>query len=322
MTDSSRAPATLSLSRLLLLDAVWRHRSLSDAARECGLSISTASRQLSQAKRDFGDPLFIRSGYELYPTDRMSALSAELEPLLAQLSGLMKPGSFDPATMKKTFRIMTADNGFMAFIAPALKLIQQQAPHVSLEILLPKPALTEQMLKDGSVDLVITPELPCAADLESQPLARIRKCLLMRKGHPLARELLAHGLESLSLEQIIAWPQAFTNLVKTQEAQQFARAPSSIQMPYFNSIAFALLDTDYIDWIPESAANYWENFPGLVSFPVPEKLSPAFTPKLVWSARSTHNPEHVWLRSLIIGRAHELYGTSAGEALKKSPSAP
>ena len=158
MTDSSRAPATLSLSRLLLLDAVWRLRSLSDAAKECGLSVSTASRQLSQARKDFGDELFIRSGYELYPTDRMNALSNELEPLLARLSGLMRPEEFDPATLRKTFRVMTADNGFMAFIAPSLRLLQEQAPRVSLDIVLPQPESIERMLKDGSIDLAITSE--------------------------------------------------------------------------------------------------------------------------------------------------------------------
>lgn len=307
MTDSSRAPATLSLSRLLLLDAVWRLRSLSDAAKECGLSVSTASRQLSQARKDFGDELFIRSGYELYPTDRMNALSNELEPLLARLSGLMRPEEFDPATLRKTFRVMTADNGFMAFIAPSLRLLQEQAPRVSLDIVLPQPESIERMLKDGSIDLAITPIPQNAADLESLPLARIRKCLLMRKGHPLAKELLEHGLESLTPEKIAKWPQAFTNLVKVPEEKSIVNPPSVLRVPYFNSIAFALPDTDYIDWIPESAANYWENFPGLISFPLPEDISPAFTPRLIWSARSTHNPEHVWLRSLIISRARELY---------------
>ncbi len=287
MTDSSRAPATLSLSRLLLLDAVWRLRSLSDAAKECGLSVSTASRQLSQARKDFGDELFIRSGYELYPTDRMNALSNELEPLLARLSGLMRPEEFDPATLRKTFRVMTADNGFMAFIAPSLRLLQEQAPRVSLDIVLPQPESIERMLKDGSIDLAITPIPQNAADLESLPLARIRKCLLMRKGHPLAKELLEHGLESLTPEKIAKWPQAFTNLVKVPEEKSIVNPPSVLRVPYFNSIAFALLDTDYIDWIPESAANYWENFPGLISFPLPEDISPAFTPRLIWSARST-----------------------------------
>ena len=230
MTDSSRAPATLSLSRLLLLDAVWRLRSLSDAAKECGLSVSTASRQLSQARKDFGDELFIRSGYELYPTDRMNALSNELEPLLARLSGLMRPEEFDPATLRKTFRVMTADNGFMAFIAPSLRLLQEQAPRVSLDIVLPQPESIERMLKDGSIDLAITPIPQNAADLESLPLARIRKCLLMRKGHPLAKELLEHGLESLTPEKIAKWPQAFTNLVKVPEEKSIVNPPSVLRI--------------------------------------------------------------------------------------------
>ena len=174
----------------------------------------------------------------------------------------MRPEEFDPATLRKTFRVMTADNGFMAFIAPSLRLLQEQAPRVSLDIVLPQPESIERMLKDGSIDLAITPIPQNAADLESLPLARIRKCLLMRKGHPLAKELLEHGLESLPPEKIAKWPQAFTNLVKVPEEKSIVNPPSVLRVPYFNSIAFALLDTDYIDWIPESAANYWENFPG------------------------------------------------------------
>ncbi|MDL2059939.1 LysR family transcriptional regulator [Mesosutterella sp. AGMB02718] len=307
MSKNSKNP-TLSLSRLQLLESIFRNRSLSAAAKECGLSVSAASRQLSQAREDFEDELFVRSGYDMIPTDRMSELEEELAPLLSRLQSLTDKEDFDPSKIQKTFRIMTADNGFIAFIAPALKDINRQAPRASIEILNLSPDRLGEFLREGRADLAIMPRVPAAADLASLPLARIRKHIMMRRDHPLALDLIRNGVSSLTIEKIIRWPQAYTSLTPQAKILKLEEAPCHLSFPYLNSSPAVLLDTDYIDWVPESSVKYWERIPGLISFELPDSICPPFTPKLIWSRRSSGNPENVWLRSLIIGKARENYG--------------
>lgn len=307
MSKNSKNP-TLSLSRLQLLESIFRNRSLSAAAKECGLSVSAASRQLSQAREDFEDELFVRSGYDMIPTDRMSELEEELAPLLSRLQSLTDKEDFDPSKIQKTFRIMTADNGFIAFIAPALKDINRQAPRASIEILNLSPDRLGEFLREGRADLAIIPRVPAAADLASLPLARIRKHIMMRRDHPLALDLIRNGVSSLTIEKIIRWPQAYTSLTPQAKILKLEEAPCHLSFPYLNSSPAVLLDTDYIDWVPESSVKYWERIPGLISFELPDSICPPFTPKLIWSRRSSGNPENVWLRSLIIGKAREKYG--------------
>ena len=307
MPKNSKNP-TLSLSRLQLLESIFRNRSLSAAAKECGLSVSAASRQLSQAREDFEDELFVRSGYDMIPTDRMSELEEELAPLLARLQALTDKDDFDPSKIQKTFRIMTADNGFIAFIAPALKDINRQAPRASIEILNLSPDKLGEFLREGRADLAIMPRVPAAADLASLPLARIKKHIMMRRGHPLALDLIRNGVSSLTIDKIIQWPQAYTNLTPQAKILKPESAPCHLSFPYLNSSPAVLLDTNYIDWVPESSVKYWERIPGLISFELPDSICPPFTPKLIWSRRSSGNPENVWLRSLIIGKARENYG--------------
>lgn len=313
--------SSLALSRLSLLESIFRSRSLSSAAKEAGLSVSSASRQLAQARADFGDELFIRSGYEMIPTDRMRDLAAELAPLLAKLRSLTETDVFEPAALTHTFRIMTADNGFMAFLAPVIREFTRQAPRASLEILTISEAEIAPKLRDGRADLAIFPTVPPDADIAGLPLARLTYSILMRRDHPLALELRQHGLDALTKDMIRRWPQAFTSL----QAKLFLDtldAPSTLRIPYFNTAPFVLLDTDYVAWLPSSAAEYWEHFPGLACFPVPERFTVGFVPSLIWSRRSSGSPENVWLRSLIISSARERLGAVAAECGKPREDIP
>src|SRR5580700_10687193 len=77
--------------------AVYRARSVTDGARERGLSQPAASQQLAVLERAVGSPLFVRTPKGVEPTGRAVALYAEsasaLDQLEAVLTGLDAPPS-------------------------------------------------------------------------------------------------------------------------------------------------------------------------------------------------------------------------------------
>src|SRR5580658_2573117 len=69
--------------------AVYRARSVTDGARERGLSQPAASQQLAALERAVGGPLFVRTPRGVEPTGRSVALYAETASALDQLEAVL-----------------------------------------------------------------------------------------------------------------------------------------------------------------------------------------------------------------------------------------
>ncbi|MFB2552514.1 LysR substrate-binding domain-containing protein [Ensifer soli] len=67
-----------SLTALVALEAVVRHRSVTAAARELGVTQAAVSRQIALLEAEFGRPLFLRGHRTIEPTPACLALGAAL----------------------------------------------------------------------------------------------------------------------------------------------------------------------------------------------------------------------------------------------------
>lgn len=67
-----------SLTALVALEAVTRHRSISAAAREIGVTQAAVSRQIAALETDFGRPLFTRAHRAMQPTAECRLLARAL----------------------------------------------------------------------------------------------------------------------------------------------------------------------------------------------------------------------------------------------------
>lgn len=72
----------LDLNLVRVLDALLRHRSVTLAARELGLSQSATSHALARLRSVLDDPLFIRDKQTFVPTARAAAC-APAHPIVA-----------------------------------------------------------------------------------------------------------------------------------------------------------------------------------------------------------------------------------------------
>ena len=88
----------LSISMLVVFEALCRHRSTSLAADELGMTQPGVSQYLKQLREAFDDPLFVRAPKGLEPTDRSLALLKHVEEILNNTENLLERNlkSFDP----------------------------------------------------------------------------------------------------------------------------------------------------------------------------------------------------------------------------------
>ncbi len=105
----------------------------------------------------FNDPLLVRSGSTLVPTDRGLALRDALEGILSHIDiSLGEKAKFDPRTSETRFRIVATNCLGTVFLPPLVGAIAEVAPNISLDVS-PMPHHEELLsgLADGTIDAVI-----------------------------------------------------------------------------------------------------------------------------------------------------------------------
>ena len=71
--------------------------SVSRTAELFNLNQSTISHTLEKMRSAFGDPLFVKSGRGITPTEKALGMVPRVQQILADIEGLVTPESYDPS---------------------------------------------------------------------------------------------------------------------------------------------------------------------------------------------------------------------------------
>ena len=107
--------------------------SVSRTALRLNLSQSAMSRVLGRLRELLADPLFIRQGQHLMPTQRALEIYQALNDPLESLRIILSPNNFDAKLCKQHFVIATTDYAMQTILPYALPRIYEEAPNISLE---------------------------------------------------------------------------------------------------------------------------------------------------------------------------------------------
>ncbi len=174
------------LMRTLLL--LVTECSVSRTAEILGHTQPTVSFALKRLRELIGDPILVRSGSALVPTERGLELRETVRRLLADMDTHLAPlPNFDPARTERRFRIVAANCLGTVFLPRIFRSVMRQAPHARVDVV-PMPPFDELMarLANGSFDLVVgnwpnPPDVLRIAPLLSTDI----KCVVA-ENHPLA----------------------------------------------------------------------------------------------------------------------------------------
>ncbi|MGC4059347.1 MAG: LysR family transcriptional regulator [Aquabacterium sp.] len=178
----------IDLNLFRVMDAVFEHGGISGAARHLHLSQPAVSHALARLRRQWGDPLFVRQGNLMVPTELTRRVIGEVQAHLRGLQSLMdEADAFDPRTLAMTLKLGMRDVLEAITLPPLIASLSQVAPRVKLaSVRVPRDEL-ERALTQGEVDLVIDRERRVGRRIKGQHLADERLAVLMRKSHPLSR---------------------------------------------------------------------------------------------------------------------------------------
>ena len=179
----------IDLHLIRVLNTVLTERSVSRAAIRLGMHQPAVSAALRRLRDLAGDPLLVRSGAGMVPTDaglRMIEPSASI--LRAAEVMFSDARGFDPATSKTVFSLTASDYLDPLFLPHLVAQIKSQAPYCRIEMRALSPESDYRAhLAQGDIDIVIGNWTEPPDDLHMGRLFGDDVVCLVSRGHPAVR---------------------------------------------------------------------------------------------------------------------------------------
>ena len=179
----------IDLHLIRVLHTVLTERSVSKAAIRLGMHQPAVSASLKRLRDFAGDPLLVRSGAGMVPTEAALRMVDPAASILRAAEMLFSDArGFSPATAQNTFRVGASDYLDPMFLHQLVAQIKSQAPLCHIEILPLSAALDYRaQLAQGEVDVVIGNWATPPDDLHLGRLFGDEVVSLVATNHPAAR---------------------------------------------------------------------------------------------------------------------------------------
>jgi DNA-binding transcriptional LysR family regulator len=297
---------TVNLNLLLMLDALLVERHVSRAARRLGLSQPAVSNALGQLRVLFADPLLVRTGGKMVPTERALALARPLAEVLAGVEAVLAgPGAFDPRTADRRFVIAATDFVEFVLMPRLLGRLGREAPRIRLQIVAWPHHRVPPTLETGDVDLMIGffPEAPAHHHLAS--LFPDEFVCIVRKNHPrVGARLTLKAYTELS--HVLVTPESEgPGVVDTELAKRGLQRTVGLRISHFLMVPGIIAVTDMVAAVSRRVAEEAARRLPLRILPPPLPL-PRGTVRQVWHERTESSAAHAWLRGTVEAIARDV----------------
>jgi DNA-binding transcriptional LysR family regulator len=311
----------IELHLVRVLHTVITERSVSRAAMRLASTQPAVSAQLKRLRALTGDPLLVRAGPGMVPTDVALQLLGPAETLLRSaeqlFGGKIGERAFSPQGEAVEFRIAASDYLDPTFLPALVARIKQAAPRARLTIhALSADYDYRARLARGEVDLVIGNWLEPPGELHLGRLFSDEIVCLVAEDHAAVRSPRSWTLERYLEAEHVA-PTALhagaRGVIDDHLAQLGKTRRIAVRSPHFALVPLMLAQTQlvlttgrlfcqrYLDLLPLRIVRCPVNFPAMTYYQLWHDVS--------------HNAASLrWLRETVRDVARGLNGKTAGKA--------
>ncbi len=293
--------AKLDLNLLVHLHVLLEERHVSRAAERLGSSQPAMSRSLARLRSHFSDPLLVRTGNTLVPTERAKALLVELEQILRSVEHLTHGTRFDPADARGTIRLSAPDIVALMLVPPLIQQLAKRAPKLDLEVI-QWQADWRPHLERGEIDLTVGFPKGDEPGLYATPLLEQDWAVVLRKGHPaLRRKWTAGVFASLPHVLVTAAGRGASVVDETLASHGLVRR-IHVRVPYPLMAPMLAAESDVVVTTVRFLALQLAQQGDVVIRRPPIPIPPVRVP-MVWHERSHRDPRYRWFREQVVAAA-------------------
>ncbi|MVW69983.1 LysR family transcriptional regulator [Bordetella sp. 15P40C-2] len=299
----------MNLNLLKVFDAVMQERNVTRAAERLCISQSAVSNALAKLRTEFKDELFVRHLGGVAPTARAELIWPNLRAAIREVNRIRLHNDFDPRLSSATFRIAASDYAHHFLLAPFIKYLLREAPHVSLSLCPYAMDRLEEMLREGEIDVAagILPNIP--EEFPNMVIEVIPYVCVMRKDHPLAQKPMTVEAFSTAKHLRISVSASGTSAIEGHLEGYGIRRQIALTLNQISIAPRIVSETDLLALLPRKLVEN-SRYSGrlhVTETPVP---IPGNQVKLVWHRRNDDVPPHRWLRHSLVrcvknGTTHE-----------------
>ena len=143
---------------------ILEENSVSKAADRLGVTQSAISHTLAKLRQVLGDPLFVRSGQGLTPTERALSLKEPVQRVLDGMRALTDDRPFDPLSEEISIQIATNDMPRELIFPPLLRALRAEGVRLRLGFI-PSGVPDPDLLRSDRCQLMLTPLPPDGPDI-------------------------------------------------------------------------------------------------------------------------------------------------------------
>lgn len=290
-------PATMlnvDFNSLRVLRYVYENQSFSIAAEKLGVSQSVVSYTIDKLRTAFSDPLFVRQGRRIVPTDRCVIVVEAARRIRDEIEFLAGPMEFDPAKVEHTIKIACAFYEKRIVIPPLLKEIRKQAPRLSVEVINSNLS-GEELLKRAEAELYIGSKRPKDESFFCRRVFEDKYVCIMDPRNPLAQSALNKESYIEAVHASVFHNQSSQPDYLRQLNDDGIVLNSAAKVSSFAGIEDLVLGTDLIATVPYRLVQDFADSVYVTALP----FSSSIGVDLIWATRTHRSLLHIWLRDLI-----------------------
>ena len=291
----------IDLNLLVLFDALYRHRSVSLAAKEVCLSQSAFSHGLSRLRNRLGDTLFIRINNVMQPTNKAQLIAEKLTTALPLLhSALNDSVEFEASSSELEFTFVATDYTEFSLLPRLIAKIQTLAPKIKITVYPTQKKLPLLELESGEVDFALgfSHQLEQSNLIEHQTWFSDSYCTIACQGN-------SHLKQGLTLQKFVELPHVLVSpwgekkgIVDQVLSTMKLERHITLQLPNVLVAPYTLVNTDLLLTMPRLMATKLAQQESITIFDTPIDV-PDYQLNLYWHRLNSSKASHIWLRNIV-----------------------
>ena len=291
----------LDFKLLSIFFYVYKYKSVSLAAEHLEMSQPTVSNILNKIRQHYNDPLFLRIGNEMAPTE----LSKQLYPLVSEVLSKVEvinhfSVDFDQSHSQQRFTLAMTDVSHLVLLPKISQYLKDHSPHVRLNVR-PITSETSYQMANGEIDLALGFLPNLENGFYQQKLFEQYYVVIASKDHPRLTG------DTISTDEYIRETHIDIDAgmghyhIENELMSLEIKRDILMRLPSYLGVGLVVQETEAIATVPYYLSEVLLSRGNLKIFKAPI-VFPSYSVKQYWHMSCHHKTSHQWLRNMF----HEL----------------
>lgn len=285
------------LNLLVVFAALMRERNVTRCASRLAVGQSTVSASLGRLRILFKDPLFVRAGREMRPTDKAHKLALLIGPALELIdAALVQEQSFSPGTCQEAFRIAVSGGLCVSWVLNLCAPILSTAPAIALSVSPADSGVQSEQAALGPEFIEMGYFSSHRPGLDCETLLHCHGLLLRSRETPVIETL-----SDLAARRHVLVPfgDGKEQLLDRELAKRGLVRHIAMSLPTIDGAPDVIASSDFVLIVPNIELYPFLHLEGVAVQPLPAEAQVAFELRMAWPSHKTSTAAQRWFRAQI-----------------------